>query len=226
MGGDKGVNTTRACADAGRAADDGVRLHAGYRGRPAACPGRLRAWPHPHARTGSRHLRSRRCKRPLASIPPSRSTTTRSASCSSSSAVPTWPSREFRKAVEIDPKSADAHFHLGTAYAEIGRWEDAVTAYRRALALPTLGVPDFVHQNMGLALYHLRRYPEAESSLRFALSLDPQMQAAYYNLGLVLVAENRSEEAKAAFRQVRKLDPNTPFGQAALERLKSLGEGG
>ena len=83
-----------------------------------------------------------------------------------------------------------------------------------------------VQAGMGLALYHLRRYPEAESSLRFALSLDPQMQAAYYNLGLVLVAENRSEEAKAAFRQVRRLDPNTPFGQAALERLKSLGEGG
>jgi len=52
------------------------------------------------------------------------------------------------------------------------------------------------------------------------------MQAAYYNLGLVLVAENRSEEAKAVFRQARRLDPNTPFGQAALERLKSLGEGG
>ena len=104
---------------------------------------------------------------------------------------------EFQKAVEIDPKSADAQFHLGTAYAETGRWEDAVGAYRKALALPTLAVPDFVHQNLGLALYHLRRYPEAESSLRFALSLDPQMQAAYYNLGLVLVAENRSEEAKA-----------------------------
>ena len=117
-------------------------------------------------------------------------------------------------------------FHLGTAYAETGRWEDAVGAYRKALALPTLGVPDFVHQNLGLALYNLRRYPEAESSLRFALSLDPQMQAAYYNLGLVLVAENRSEEAKAAFRQVRQLDPNTAFGQAALERLKSMGEGG
>src|SRR5580765_2731980 len=133
---------------------------------------------------------------------------------------------EFQKAVQIDPKSADAQFHLGTAYAETGRWEDAVGAYRRALALPTLAVPDFVHQNLGLALYNLRRYPEAESSLRFALSLDPQMQAAYYNLGLVLVAENRSEEAKAAFRQVRRLAPDTPFGQAALERLKALGDGG
>jgi Flp pilus assembly protein TadD len=83
-----------------------------------------------------------------------------------------------------------------------------------------------VHQNLGLALFHLKRYPEAESSLRFALTLDPKMQAAYYNLGLVLAAENRRDEARAAFRRARQLGPENPFGQAAGERLKALGDGG
>jgi protein O-GlcNAc transferase len=133
---------------------------------------------------------------------------------------------ELTKAVELDPKLADAHFHLGTAYSEAGRWADAVASYRRALALPTLTIHDFVHQNLGLALYHLKRYPEAESSLRFALSLDPQMQAAYYNLGLVLVAENRKDEARAVFRRALTLAPDTPFGQAARDRLRALGDGG
>ena len=133
---------------------------------------------------------------------------------------------ELRKAVELDPKLADAHFHLGTAYAEIGRWDEAVVSYRRALALPTLSIQDFVHQNLGLALYNLKRYPEAESSLRFALTLDPKMQAAYYNLGLVLAAENRSDEARVAFRRARQLAPDTPFGQAATERLRAMGDGG
>jgi Tfp pilus assembly protein PilF len=132
---------------------------------------------------------------------------------------------QLRTAVDLDPKLADAHFHLGTAYAESARWEDAVASYRKALAEPTLGIPDLVHQNLGLALYHLKRYPEAESSLRFALSLDPRLQAAYYNLGLVLIAENRAPEARAVFRQTRELAPETPFGRAALERLKTLGDG-
>jgi tetratricopeptide (TPR) repeat protein len=132
---------------------------------------------------------------------------------------------ELRKAVELDPKLADAHFHLGTAYSEAGRWEEAVASYRAALAQPTLTIHDYVHQNLGLALYHLKRYPEAESSLRFALSLDPKMQAAYYNLGLVLVAEHRHDEARAAFRQARQLAPDTPFGQAARDRLRALGDG-
>jgi len=133
---------------------------------------------------------------------------------------------ELTKAAQIDPKLADAHFHLGTAYSEAGRWADAVASYRRALALPNLTIHDFVHQNLGLALYHLKRYPEAESSLRFALSLDPQMQAAYYNLGLVLVAENRKDEALAVFRRALTLAPDTPFGQAARDRLRALGDGG
>ena len=133
---------------------------------------------------------------------------------------------QLRKAVLLDPRLAEAHFHLGTAYAESGQWEDAVTSYRMALSQPTLAIPDLVHQNLGLALYHLKRYPEAESSLRFALSLDPKLQAGYYNLGLVLMAESRPQEARAAFRQARELAPETPFGQAAGERLKILGEGG
>lgn len=130
----------------------------------------------------------------------------------------------FKKAVELDPIYADAYFHLGTALAEARRWEEAVTAYKKALSLPTLTIPESANQNLGLALYHLKRYQEAEQTLRFAISLDPRLQAAYYNLGLVFVAENRKEEAKAAFRQASQLGPDSPVGQAAQDRLKALGE--
>ena len=132
----------------------------------------------------------------------------------------------FQRAVQIDPKFADAHFHLGTALAETRRWEEAVTTYRTAIALPNITVPDFAHQNLGVALYNLRRYREAEQALRFAISLDPRLQAAYYHLGLLFTAEQRQEEAKAAFRHARQLGPDSPFGQAAADHLKAMGEGG
>jgi superkiller protein 3 len=130
----------------------------------------------------------------------------------------------FTKAVEIDPIYADAYFHMGTALAEARKWEEAVVAYKKALSLPTLTIPESANQNLGLALYHLKRYQEAEQTLRFAISLDPKLQAAYYNLGLVFVAENRKEEAKAVFRQATQLAPDSPVGQAAQDRLKALGE--
>ncbi|PYN89795.1 MAG: hypothetical protein DMD87_04090 [Candidatus Rokuibacteriota bacterium] len=125
----------------------------------------------------------------------------------------------FKKAIELNPMYADAHFHLGTALAESRRWEEAVVSYRKALELPTLTIPESANQNLGLALYHLKQYREAEQTLRFAIT-------AYYNLGLVFIAENRRDEAKAAFRQARQLGPDSPVGQAALDRLRAMGEGG
>ena len=132
---------------------------------------------------------------------------------------------QFREAVVLDPQLADAHFHHGVSLAESTEWAEAAAAYRKALALPTLTVPDLAHQNLGLALYHLRLYGEAEQELRFAISLSPEMQAAYYHLGLVLTAQTRLAEARVAFTRARALGQDTPFGEAAGLRLNALGDG-
>jgi Tfp pilus assembly protein PilF len=133
---------------------------------------------------------------------------------------------EFKRAVELDQDYAEGHLNLGIALAEQRQWGDAVTSYRRAIKSPRLVSPDTAYQNLGLALYHLQRYAEAEQALRFAIGLDPQMAAAYYNLGLVLLAENRKSEARTAFQRTRDLAPNSAFGQAATDRLKALEDGG
>src|SRR5262249_12575431 len=64
---------------------------------------------------------------------------------------------QFRNATELDGSSAEAHLNMGIALAEMTRWEEAVTAYRRAIVLPTLSAPHVAYQNLGLALYHLKR---------------------------------------------------------------------
>lgn len=134
--------------------------------------------------------------------------------------------QHLRRAVDLDPKMGDARFHLGTALAEGRRWDEAVEEYRTALALPSITVSELAYQNLGLALYNLKRYPEAEQALRFALTLDANLQGAYYNLGLVMLAQGRGADARAVFQRARQLGPESPFGQAAAERLRALGEGG
>ncbi len=139
---------------------------------------------------------------------------------------PDLAAESFQRAVKLDPTNADAHLNLGIALAEMGRWREAVSAYRQALSRPTLAWESIARQNLGLALFHLREYGEAERELRLAITLDPKMEAAYYNLGLVFLATNRTREARAAFQQVQVLAPQSPFSQAAGEQLRRLGEGG
>jgi Tfp pilus assembly protein PilF len=132
---------------------------------------------------------------------------------------------EFTRATELDPSYGEAFVNRGSALAEMRRWDEAVVVYRQALALPTLPVPHIAYQNLGLALYHVKQYREAEEALRFAIGLDSQMEGGYYNLGLVLLAQYRKEEAKVAFRRARDLAPQSDFGRAAKGQLKALGEG-
>jgi tetratricopeptide (TPR) repeat protein len=132
----------------------------------------------------------------------------------------------FQKATELDPAYADAIVGMAVAQDELGQSEAAVATYRKALGLPLLAEPQLAYHGLGLALHHLGRHREAEEALRFAISLDSKLAGGFYNLGLVLLAQERREEAKQAFRRARELDPQSPFGRAALERLRALGEGG
>ena len=133
---------------------------------------------------------------------------------------------EFQKAVELDPSYAEARHNLGLSFAEQGRYEQAIGAYRKALTLPIYPTPEVGYYNLGRAYAQVNKLREAEDALRTALRLDPRLAAAHYQLGVVLTSAGRREDAKASFRQARDLEPSSPFGQAAVEALKTLGEGG
>lgn len=133
---------------------------------------------------------------------------------------------EFQKAVALDANYAEAHHNLGLSFAEQGRYDQAITAYRKALSLPIYPTPEVGYYNLGRAYAQINKLGEAEEALRTAIQLEPKLGAAYYQLGVVLTSTSRREEAKRAFRRARDLDPASPFGQAAAEALKTLGEGG
>jgi Tfp pilus assembly protein PilF len=133
---------------------------------------------------------------------------------------------EFSKAVELDPSYAEAHHNLGLAFAEQGRYEQAIGAYRKAISLPIYPTPEVGYYNLGRAYTQTNRLREAEDALRTAIQLDPRLAAAHYQLGVVFTAAGRRDDAKAAFRRARDLEPTSPLGQAAVEALKTLGDGG
>ena len=133
---------------------------------------------------------------------------------------------ELKRAVDLDGTYGGALHNLGVAYAMGEKWEEAVRTYKKALALPAYGNAGATYQNLGWAYYNLNRLQEAEETFRLVLRLEPNMASAHYLFGLVLLKAERRNEAKAEFRQARELAPDTPFGLAAQQHLKALGEGG
>ncbi|GEM_PF-731239 len=136
---------------------------------------------------------------------------------------------ELKRAVDLDGTYGDALHHLGVAYAEGGKWEEAVRTYKKVLALPAYGNLEGTYHNLGWAYYNLGRLQEAEEFFRLLLRLGPSPNVAastHYHLGLVLEKANRRAEATAEFRSAHELGPDTVIGLAAQQHLKALGEGG
>ena len=133
---------------------------------------------------------------------------------------------ELQKAVELDPTYADAFHNLGSAYAEQAKWEEAIGAYRKALAQPIYTSPETTYNNLGYAYWALERRREAEDAFRAALQLDPKLVPSHFWLGVLLEKEGRQAEAKTHFRAARDLEPASLLGRQAAEMLKAMGDGG
>jgi len=79
------------------------------------------------------------------------------------------PQVEFQKAVELDATYADAYHNPRLGDAEQGKWEEAITAYKKALAQTIYTTPETTYNNLGYAYWALDRRREAEEAFRAAL---------------------------------------------------------
>ncbi len=128
--------------------------------------------------------------------------------------------------MELDPTYGDAYHNLGSSLAEQGQWEEAIAAYKKALAQPVYASPESTYNNLGYAYWALDRRPEAEEAFRAALQLEPKLVPSHFWLGVLLQKEGRGDEARQHLRAARDLEPTSPLGQRASEVLKALGDGG
>ena len=90
----------------------------------------------------------------------------------------------------------------GKAQAD-GNYEEAVSLYREFIAL----VPRHadVLNNLGVALFSLARYQEAEQCYREALEINPELAGAYCNLADILQANPK--EAEECLRRALRINP-------------------
>jgi serine/threonine protein kinase len=112
---------------------------------------------------------------------------------------------DFRRAIELDPKSGEAYRRLGYLYQLMNRPSDALATYRRAIQVE----PKYYRPHLDLAsFYHSQgQYPDAQAQYRQVLEVAPELAAGHNGLGLALMEMGSYAEAEAEFRaalRVRK----------------------
>ena len=76
----------------------------------------------------------------------------------------------FRRVTELAPDRATGYNNLGGAYFQLGKWNEAVAAYRKSLSLEPNAA---THSNLGVAFYYLGLYSEAAKAMEKAVEMDP-----------------------------------------------------
>jgi tetratricopeptide (TPR) repeat protein len=135
----------------------------------------------------------------------------------------------WKRAVESDPRDADAHWHLGRCYLDSGEHALAAESIEQAIANRrdfAGSHPESVRDSIEMCLAlgscyeRLGRFERAVDIYEQSLALAPENPEAHLRLGLVALVLNNRGEAVERYRTLARIDPvrAKPF----LERLLQL----
>ncbi|MGR3278679.1 tetratricopeptide repeat protein, partial [Acaryochloris marina NIES-2412] len=110
-----------------------------------------------------------------------------------------------KKLVQIRGRDVDHHW-LGNIQSDLGRYEEAIASYDKALEFKPDN--DQAWYNRGVDLGYLGRYEEAIASYDKALEIKPDNDQAWYNRGVDLRSLGRYEEAISSYDKVLEFKPD------------------
>jgi tetratricopeptide (TPR) repeat protein len=97
---------------------------------------------------------------------------------------------ECRKAIEVDPAFGNPYNDIGAYLIELGRWEEAIPWFEKAIEAPRYDPRHFPHFNLARVYIQRYEYEEAIRHLRLALELEPRYGSAQKELQRILTRMN------------------------------------
>ncbi len=112
--------------------------------------------------------------------------------------------KEYKKALEINPRYAKAYGNLGFLYAGSGKNEEAIKIYNTALEINPKDAVAL--NNLGNAFYDLGKKNEAVDNYRRATAANPNYSRAFYNLGNAYFTMGMKDESIESLKRAIELD--------------------
>jgi eukaryotic-like serine/threonine-protein kinase len=133
---------------------------------------------------------------------------------------------EFRRAIELNPNNAAAHYFYGFSCLNAQkRFEPALAEFQAALALDPLS--SIVNTNYAVILMNLRRYPEAVVQFQKVLERDPKFFPAHFKLSTLYATMGHYSDAVKEMRESFDFPPSLVVkdNAAGYLQLASMVEG-
>jgi tetratricopeptide (TPR) repeat protein len=124
----------------------------------------------------------------------------------------------LRRAIDLDPRDAEAHFLLGRALLRVGQLDEAADTLRLAIILKDGFAA--AHRELAVVLAAASRDREALAACRSAVGLEPDLADGHRLLSKLLEAVGEIEEATASSRRAAALSSDTTAGR--LDSVRGL----
>jgi tetratricopeptide (TPR) repeat protein len=121
---------------------------------------------------------------------------------------------EIRRAVALDPRSADAHTLLGINLSSQTRFDEAISELTRAVEIDPNSFDAQLY--LGRSRYSRSDATGSAAALQKAVSLRPEDPEARFLLGTVLEVAGDQEGAIAQYQQLERISPGDPRGYVGL----------
>ncbi len=120
----------------------------------------------------------------------------------------------FKKAIQLNPNSADGHYNLGIGFARIGSYQEAEKHYRMAIDKDPYLLDAYT--NLGGLFIGTGEYQKAVEILNSAIQKDPDYFPAYYN---VVVAYSRMGRTQDGIQLLRAYLERNPEDRERVRQL-------
>lgn len=127
-----------------------------------------------------------------------------------------WPDaeREFKRALELNPKYPVAHYWYGEYLTALGRFNEALSEMNRARELDPLSL--IINLALGYRSYYARQYDQAIERCQEVLAMDPNFAVAHMLLGWAYEQTGMYEDGTAELQKALSLSGGGSNELAAL----------